>query len=77
MATCKQENQFLPSQGEGVGPGKDGVPPSPPPPPQEWGKEPEPAGAGWHFLLDTGTLGLLGYYRDTPSAKVWSGPLVG
>lgn len=41
MATCKQENQFLPSQGEGEGPGKDGVPPSPPPPPQEWGKEPD------------------------------------
>ena len=36
-----------------------------------------PAGAGRHFLLDTGTMSLLGYYRDIPAVKVWNGPLVG
>jgi probable phosphoglycerate mutase len=35
-----------------------------------------PAGAGRHFLLDTGTMSLLGYYRDIPAVKVWNGPLV-
>src|SRR5205814_5547306 len=35
-----------------------------------------PAGAGQHFLLDTGTLCVLGYYRDVPAVKVWNGPLV-
>ena len=34
-----------------------------------------PAGAGQHFLLDTGTLCVLGYYRDIPAVKVWNGPL--
>jgi broad specificity phosphatase PhoE len=34
-----------------------------------------PAGAGQHFLLDTGTLGVLGYYREIPAVKVWNGPL--
>jgi broad specificity phosphatase PhoE len=36
-----------------------------------------PAGIGQHFLLDTGTLCVLGYYRDVPAVKVWNGPLVG
>jgi len=34
-----------------------------------------PPGAGRHFLLDTGTLCVLGYYRDVPAVKVWNGPL--
>jgi probable phosphoglycerate mutase len=36
-----------------------------------------PAGAGQHFLLDTGTLCILGHYRDTPAVRVWNGPLIG
>lgn len=32
-----------------------------------------PAGAGQHFLLDTGTLCVLGYYRDVPAVRVWNG----
>jgi broad specificity phosphatase PhoE len=36
-----------------------------------------PAGAGQHFLLDTGTLSVLGYYRGIPAVKIWNGPLVG
>jgi len=36
-----------------------------------------PAGAGQHFLLDTGTLCILGYYRNIPAVKVWNGPLLG
>jgi hypothetical protein len=32
---------------------------------------------GQHFLLDTGTLCVLGYYRDAPAVKVWNGPLPG
>jgi probable phosphoglycerate mutase len=33
--------------------------------------------AGQHFLLDTGTLSVLGYYRGgIPAVKVWNGPLV-
>jgi probable phosphoglycerate mutase len=35
------------------------------------------AGAGQHFLLDTGTLCVLGYYREIPAVKVWNGPLPG
>ena len=34
-----------------------------------------PAGAGQHFLLDTGTLCVLGYYREIPAVKIWNGPL--
>jgi broad specificity phosphatase PhoE len=34
-----------------------------------------PAGAGQHFLLDTGILCVLGYYRDIPAVKIWNGPL--
>ena len=36
-----------------------------------------PAGSGQHFVLDTGTLCVLGYYRDIPAVKVWNGPLIG
>ena len=36
-----------------------------------------PTGSGQHFLLDTGTLCVLGYYRDIPAVKVWNGPLIG
>ena len=32
---------------------------------------------GQHFLLDTGTLCVLGDYRDIPAVKVWNGPLTG
>ncbi len=35
-----------------------------------------PARAGQHFLLDTGTLCVLGYYRDVPAVRVWNGPLI-
>jgi broad specificity phosphatase PhoE len=34
-----------------------------------------PPGAGQHFLLDTATLNVLGYYRDSPAVKVWNAPL--
>jgi broad specificity phosphatase PhoE len=33
--------------------------------------------AGQHFLLDTGTLNVLGYYREIPAVKVWNAPLAG
>jgi probable phosphoglycerate mutase len=33
-----------------------------------------PATAGRHFLLDTATLNVLGYYRDSPAVKVWNAP---
>ena len=36
-----------------------------------------PPGAGQHFLLDTGTLNILGYYRDVPAIKTWNAPAVG
>jgi broad specificity phosphatase PhoE len=36
-----------------------------------------PASAGQHFLLDTGTLCVLGFYRDVPAVRVWNGPLAG
>jgi probable phosphoglycerate mutase len=35
-----------------------------------------PAGAGQHFLLDTGTLSVLGYFLDIPAVRIWNGPLV-
>jgi broad specificity phosphatase PhoE len=35
-----------------------------------------PPGHGQHFLLDTGTLSVLGYYRDVPAVKIWNGSLV-
>jgi broad specificity phosphatase PhoE len=34
-----------------------------------------PVSAGQHFLLDTGTLSVLGYYREIPAVRVWNGPL--
>jgi len=34
------------------------------------------AASGQHFLLDTGTLCILGYYRDVPAVRVWNGPLL-
>jgi broad specificity phosphatase PhoE len=36
-----------------------------------------PAGAGQHFLLDTATLSVLGYYRGISAVKTWNAPLVG
>jgi probable phosphoglycerate mutase len=35
-----------------------------------------PAGGGQHFLLDTGTLCVLGYYRNVPAIRIWNGPLI-
>ena len=35
-----------------------------------------PAASGQHFLLDTGTLCVIGYYRDIPAVRVWNGPLL-
>jgi broad specificity phosphatase PhoE len=35
-----------------------------------------PAGAGAHFLLDTGTLNVLDYYREISAVKIWNAPLV-
>ena len=35
------------------------------------------ASSGQHFLLDTGTLCVLGYYRDVPAVRVLNGPLIG
>src|SRR5262249_51226374 len=34
-----------------------------------------PSGGGQHFLLDTGTLCVLGYYREIPAVKIWNAPL--
>ena len=34
-----------------------------------------PAGGGQHFLLDTGTLCILGDYRGVPAIRVWNGPI--
>jgi probable phosphoglycerate mutase len=31
-----------------------------------------PAGAGRHFLLDTGTLNILSYYQGVPAIKRWN-----
>jgi broad specificity phosphatase PhoE len=35
------------------------------------------ANYGEHFLLDTATLNVLGYYREAPAFKIWNAPLVG
>jgi probable phosphoglycerate mutase len=35
-----------------------------------------PPGAGQHFLLDTGTLGVLSEYRGVPAIKIWNAPLI-
>jgi len=34
-----------------------------------------PAGAGQHFLLDTGTLSVLSNYYELPAVRVWNGAL--
>ncbi len=34
-----------------------------------------PANYGEHFLLDTATLNVLGYYYDSPALKIWNSPL--
>lgn len=34
-------------------------------------------GAGQLFLLDTGTLNVLSYYRGMPALKTWNAPVVG
>jgi broad specificity phosphatase PhoE len=34
-----------------------------------------PATAGQHFLLDTGAVSILSYYREIPAIKVWNAPL--
>lgn len=31
---------------------------------------------GQHFLLGTGTLCVLGYYRGIPAVRIWNGPLM-
>ena len=36
-----------------------------------------PAGGGQHFLLDTGTVSVLGHYRGVPPLKTWNAPLAG
>ena len=36
-----------------------------------------PAGAGQHFLLDTGTLNVLDHYRGIPAPKTWNPSLAG
>ena len=35
------------------------------------------AAAGQRFLLDTGTLNVLGYYREIPALKIWNAPIAG
>ncbi len=35
-----------------------------------------PATAGRNFLLDTGTLNILSYYRGAPAVKQWNAPLI-
>ena len=34
-----------------------------------------PPSGGQHFLLNTGTLSVLGYYREIPAVRIWNGPL--
>jgi broad specificity phosphatase PhoE len=36
-----------------------------------------PPRAGQHFLLNTGTLSVLGYYHDVPAVRIWNGHLPG
>ena len=35
-----------------------------------------PAGGGQHFLLNPGTLSLLGYYHEIAAVRIWNGPLL-
>jgi probable phosphoglycerate mutase len=34
-----------------------------------------PASDGRHFMLGTGTLCVLGHYREVPAVKIWNGPI--
>jgi len=34
-----------------------------------------PPGAGQRFLLDTGTLSVLGEYGDVPAVRIWNAPI--
>ena len=34
-----------------------------------------PASGGQHFLLNAGTLCVLGYYHEIPAVRIWNGPL--
>jgi probable phosphoglycerate mutase len=34
-----------------------------------------PADVGKHFVLDTGALSVLGYYREIPVVRTWNAPL--
>jgi broad specificity phosphatase PhoE len=35
-----------------------------------------PPSGGQHFLLNTGTLSILSYYRDVPAVRIWNAPLM-
>jgi probable phosphoglycerate mutase len=35
------------------------------------------ASCGENFILDTATLNVLGYYRESPAFKIWNAPLAG
>ena len=35
----------------------------------------QPAGGAEHLLLDTGTICILGYYRDSQAIQVWNAPV--
>ena len=35
-----------------------------------------PVAGGQHFLLNTGTLCVLSYYREIPAVRIWNGPLI-
>jgi broad specificity phosphatase PhoE len=35
-----------------------------------------PAQGGQHFMLDTGTLSVLGDYHGIPAVRIWNRPLV-
>jgi probable phosphoglycerate mutase len=35
-----------------------------------------PASGGQHFLLNTGTLCVLSYYREIPAVRIWNRPLL-
>jgi broad specificity phosphatase PhoE len=35
-----------------------------------------PAGAGQYFLLDTGTVSVLGYDHEIPAIRIWNRPVV-
>jgi broad specificity phosphatase PhoE len=36
-----------------------------------------PVGCAEHFLLDTASLSVLGYYYDSPAVKIWNAPVAG